>query len=82
MLYQKMKTQHMGESVYAYSALITSLTVYNSIKYNSCDVNHVILFLMFQDHIGPFVANKDSFWTLNNVLLALGKQHRIQLKIS
>lgn len=56
-----MKTRHMGESVYAYSALITCLTVYNSIKYNSCDVNHVILFLMFQDHIGPFVANKDSF---------------------
>lgn len=24
------------------------------------------LFLMFQKHVVPFVANKDSFWTLNN----------------
>lgn len=51
----------MGESIYAYPALITCFTVYNGIKHNSCDVNHIILFLMFQDHIGPFVANKDSF---------------------
>jgi len=50
----KDENETYGESIHVYSALITFLTVYDNIKYSSCDVNHVLFILNVSGALCPF----------------------------